>query len=165
VPVTVRPSPAKLTFDPKLLNGIADTVAQTVSASRQRSARARPPTGHGKKDGISIEIHELGEKGLPHHHNDGLRAPPHFDFERLIRYMAWGFLMAPLQLAWFAWLSEAFPMREDNKTSATLWRVLFDQILFSPISLAMFFAFMTLAEGAGFKAVRRKLDSVFWMAL
>jgi protein Mpv17 len=79
--------------------------------------------------------------------------------------MAWGFLMAPLQLAWFAWLSEVFPMREDNKTSAALWRVLFDQILFSPIGLAMFFAFMALAEGAGLAAVKRKLDSVFWMAL
>jgi protein Mpv17 len=78
-----------------------------------------------------------------------------------VRYMAWGFLMAPLQLAWFAWLSEVFPMEEDNRTSAALWRVLMDQIVFSPIGLALFFTFMTVTEGGGYKAVKRKFEGVF----
>ncbi|KAA8908459.1 hypothetical protein FN846DRAFT_906161 [Sphaerosporella brunnea] len=148
-----------------LLNGIADTVAQTVSAARLRGARAPPPSNSKKDGGVTIEIHELGEKGLPRHRNDGLQASSPYDVERLIRYMAWGFFMAPLQLAWFAWLSEAFPMGEDNKTGAALWRVLLDQVVFSPIGLALFFAFMTVTEGGGYVAVKRKLESVFGSTL
>jgi protein Mpv17 len=41
--------------------------------------------------------------------------------------------MAPLQLEWFQFLSEQFPITATNKTSAAIWRVLCDQIIFSPI--------------------------------
>ena len=71
-----------------MLNGIADTVAQTVSVARRRTA-PRPRASSNKKDGVSIEIHDLGEKTLPIHRKEFLAAPP-FDAERLIRYMAWG---------------------------------------------------------------------------
>jgi len=146
-----------------ILNGMADTVAQTVSAARRRAA-PRPRASSNKKDGVSIEIHDLGEKSLPIHRKEFLAAPP-FDTERLVRYMAWGFLMAPIQLAWFSYLSDAFPIGEHNKTLAVVWRVLFDQLIFSPIGLALFFVFMAVAEGGGSKAVRKKFDGVFASAL
>lgn len=68
---------------------MADTIAQTVTSMR---AKNRRPRDLGKKDSISIEIHELNEKGpLPTHRAELLAsAPPPFDFERLVRYMAWG---------------------------------------------------------------------------
>lgn len=167
---------------------MADTVAQTVSVARRRTA-PRPRASSNKKDGLSIEIHDLGEKSLPIHRKEFLAAPP-FDTERLVRYMAWGvqfqilrgeegpsanaaaavaaaagFLMAPIQLAWLLYLSDAFPISEHNKTSAVMWRVLFDQLIFSPIGLALFFVFMAVAEGGGSKAVRKKFDGVFASAL
>jgi len=45
-----------------ILNGIADTIAQTVSAAR---SQAHKQGTSSKKEGISIEIHEVTEKSLP----------------------------------------------------------------------------------------------------
>lgn len=70
----------------KILNGVADTVAQTVTAVRQLKARQKTSV---KKDSISIEIHELSEKSLPTHRGD-LYIGQFFDVERLVRFMAWG---------------------------------------------------------------------------
>jgi len=38
--------------------------------------------------------------------------------------------MAPLQLAWFSFLEEYFP---GGELWAAIWKVLFDQLIFSPI--------------------------------
>jgi len=74
--------------------------------------------------------------------------------------------MAPLQLAWFAWLSEVFPTTEGHQTAAVMWRVFLDQVVFSPISLAAFFVFMGGVDGrCDLKAVRRKMDVVYIPAL
>lgn len=51
----------------------------------------RKPLDSSKKDGISIEIHDLNEKGpLPSHRGDLVGTQLGFDFERWIRFMAWG---------------------------------------------------------------------------
>jgi protein Mpv17 len=142
-----------------ILNGIADTVAQTVSAARRRTAGRR-----AKKGAVSIDITELNEKNLPTHRGELYPASP-FNAERLVRYMAWGFLMAPVQLQWFAYLSETFPITSTNQTSAVMWRVLLDQIVFSPIGLALFFIFMTMTEGGGKQAVMKKFNTIFISAL
>ena len=73
--------------------------------------------------------------------------------------------MAPVQLAWFGLLAHLFPIGLHNKTSAAVWRVVLDQLIFSPIGLLLFFAFMSTAEGGGVKALRRKLDAVFVSSL
>lgn len=73
--------------------------------------------------------------------------------------------MAPVQLAWFGFLARLFPIGLHNKTSAAIWRVAFDQLIFSPVGLLLFFAFMSTAEGGGAKALRRKLNAVFLSAL
>ena len=68
-----------------LLNGIADTFAQGLAAARPRGApsAAAATAAAAKRDGVSIEIHELGEKPLPSHHRRLAAAP--FDVDRLVR--------------------------------------------------------------------------------
>lgn len=44
-----------------------------------------------------------------------------------------GFLMAPISFTWFGFLSEIFPVTTESQTGPALWRVVFDQLIFSPI--------------------------------
>ncbi|ORX91974.1 TRAPP trafficking subunit Trs65-domain-containing protein, partial [Clohesyomyces aquaticus] len=149
-----------------ILGGIADTVAQSLTAIRLRAVRK--PGGVDKDDFIAIEIHELDRKNplnagdlIP----DSKRLPPPFDFERLTRFMAYGFLMAPVQHKWFGFLSRTFPVTKSSAMVPALKRVAFDQFLFAPIGLACFFTFMTIAEGGGKRAVTRKFQEVYVPAL
>ncbi|KAI9692645.1 MAG: hypothetical protein M1820_009479 [Bogoriella megaspora] len=150
-----------------LLGGIADTVAQTLTAIRQRAVR-RTGGPDPRDDFIAIEIHELDKKGiLPHHEliPSSRHLPPPFDFERLTRFMAYGFLMAPIQHRWFSFLSHTFPVTPKSGTVPAMKRVAFDQLIFAPISLGAFFTFMTVAEGGGRRAVMRKFQEVYIPAL
>ncbi|KAI9371203.1 hypothetical protein BJX61DRAFT_534995 [Aspergillus egyptiacus] len=141
-----------------ILGGIADTVAQLITAFRAR-AGARVPTD----DLLSIEIQELhkekppalGELGHARH------VPPPFDFERLTRFMSYGFFMAPIQFKWFGFLSRTFPLAKRNPTVSALKRVACDQLLFAPFGLCCFFTFMTVAEGGGKRALTRKFQDVY----
>ena len=172
-----------------MLGGIADTVAQSLTAIRQRAVRK--PGGPSNDDFIAIEIHELDKKNpfpsgelIP----DSRRLPPPFDFERLTRFMAYGFLMAPVQHKWFGFLSRTFPITKSAAFMPAMKRVAFDQFLFAPIGelhistrslcrdahqniansvsgLACFFTFMTVAEGGGKRAVVRKFQDVYVPAL
>ena len=118
----------------QILGGIADTVAQTLTTIRQKSLRQLG--GVQKDDFISIEIRELDRKDplspmelVPPSRN----LPPPFDFERLTRFMAYGFIMSPLQYHWFAFLSKSFPITKTAGFSAVLKRVACDQLMFSPV--------------------------------
>ena len=91
--------------------------------------------------------------------------PPAFDFERLTRFMAYGFIMSPLQFHWFSFLSRTFPITKTHKTMPALQRVAFDQLIFAPVGLACFFTFMTITEGGGRRAVARKFQDVYLPAL
>ncbi|OOG01060.1 hypothetical protein ASPCADRAFT_202918 [Aspergillus carbonarius ITEM 5010] len=141
-----------------ILGGVADTVAQLITAFKARA-------GHRPSDSdlISIEIHELdkekppalGELGHARH----LSSP--FDFERLTRFMSYGFFMAPIQFQWFGFLSRAFPLTKRNPSIPALKRVIVDQLMFAPFGLACFFSFMTVAEGGGRRALTRKFQDVY----
>ena len=109
--------------------------------------------------------------------------PPQFDFERLTRFMSYGFIMSPVQFQWFAFLSRAFPITKESATMPALQRVCFDQLIFAPIGgsfcggggggfkltryigLATFFVFMTVTEGGGRRAVSRKFQDVYLPSL
>jgi len=98
----------------------------------------RKPDGVTKDDVFAIEIHELDRKNplnddllIP----DSLKLPPPFDFERLTRFMAYGFLMAPVQHKWFSYLSATFPLTKTSATAAAMKRVAFDQLLFAPVGM------------------------------
>ncbi|KAI9784541.1 MAG: hypothetical protein M1816_000807 [Peltula sp. TS41687] len=149
-----------------VLGGIADTVAQSLTAIRQRALRK--PGGVGKNDFLAIEIHELDEKNplsptelIP----PSKRLPPPFDFERLTRFMSYGFMMAPVQFKWFQFLSRAFPITKAAGLTAAFKRVAMDQLIMAPAGLACFFTFMTVAEGGGKRAVARKFQDVYVPAL
>src|SRR4051812_31854574 len=80
-----------------VLGGIADTVAQSITAIR--TGAMRKPGGVTKDDTLAIEIHELDRKNplldrdlIP----NSASLPGPFDFERLTRFMAYGFGMAPI---------------------------------------------------------------------
>ncbi|KAI5282897.1 hypothetical protein KEM54_002500 [Ascosphaera aggregata] len=171
--------------------GVADTVAQGISAYQFRSRQIQR---HQKKidsdDKVAIEFQNLskerpaaaapiGEAGFVP------KARP-FDFERLARFMAWGFIMAPLQLGWYAFLKRLFPVYGDATTGPALKRVACDQFIFTPISecsnlrfgdkiakqhladqislptgLVGFFSFLTFAEGMGTDALKEKLRDIY----
>lgn len=116
-----------------VLNGIADTVAQSLTAFRRR-----PLGKSGAKDEfLSIEIRELDRKGadLEGDFVPNRSLPPPFDFERLTRFMAYGFILAPFQFKWFQFLSKTFPITKSSGTVPALKRVAFDQFIFAPISV------------------------------
>ena len=109
--------------------------------------------------------------------------PPQFDFERLTRFMSYGFIMSPVQFQWFAFLARAFPITKQSATMPAVQRVCFDQLIFAPIGgfswrggdsgavlnsvvgLAAFFTFMTITEGGGRRAVSRKFQEVYLPSL
>ena len=87
--------------------------------------------------------------------------PPPFDFERLTRFMAYGFCMAPVQFKWFRFLSQVFPVTKSSAFAPAMKRVAFDQIIFAPFGLAVFYTTMTIAEGGGRRAVSNKLRDMY----
>ncbi|KAL1954657.1 hypothetical protein VTO42DRAFT_851 [Malbranchea cinnamomea] len=145
-----------------ILGGIADTVAQTITAFRARAKRNRKPS-NTTDDFVSIEIRDLHKEKPPamgelgHYQN----APVPFDFERLTRFMAYGFFMAPIQFQWFSYLSRIFPITKTHANLPALKRVAMDQLIFAPIGLVCFFTFMTVAEGGGRSAIVRKFQDVY----
>jgi hypothetical protein len=117
-----------------VLGGIADTVAQSITSIRLSALRK--PGGISKDDTTAIEIHELDRKNpfcrqelIP----DSKLLPPPFDFERLTRFMGYGFLMAPIQFKWFQFLSRAFPITKSSGLGPALKMVAFDQLIFAPV--------------------------------
>jgi protein Mpv17 len=145
-----------------ILGGIADTVAQGITAVRQRAVRK--PGGPNKEDRFAIEIHELDRKNpmstrdlIPN--STGL--PPPFDFERLTRFMAYGFCMAPVQFKWFKFLERIFPITKTSAFGPAMKRVAFDQLIFAPFGVGVFFTAMTIAEGGGKRAVSNKLRDMY----
>lgn len=149
-----------------ILGGIADTVAQSITSIRERAARK--PGGVGKDDSFAIEIHELDRKNplsdrdlIP----DSKALPPPFDFERLTRFMAYGFCMAPVQFKWFQFLGRVFPMTKTSAFGPAMKRVAFDQFIFAPFGVGMFFTVMTIAEGGGRRAIAHKLRDMYMPTL
>ena len=119
----------------QILGGIADTVAQSLTAIR---ARSRRNLSLGKDISDGIEMPEYNDEKSPYttefmipHRSS--TSPPSFDFERLTRFMAYGFLMSPLQFQWFAFLSSSFPITKQSATMPALYRVCFDQLIFAPV--------------------------------
>lgn len=145
-----------------ILGGMADTVAQGITSIRQRAVSK--PGSEAKDDDFAIEIRELGRKGsfldrdlIP----ESKALPPPFDFQRLTRFMAYGFCVAPLQFRWFRFLEHAFPMTKTSAFGPAMKRVVFDQLVYAPFGVGLFFVAMTVAEGGGRRAVSSKLRYMY----
>lgn len=124
------------------------------------------------------EKHYSADSIIPHKN-----APPRFDFERLTRFMSYGFIMSPVQFQWYGFLSRVFPITKQSAAIPALKRVAFDQLIFAPIGrpplifaerkkslniipgLACFFTFMTVTEGGGSRAVFRKFQDLYLPSL
>jgi protein Mpv17 len=122
-----------------VLGGIADTVAQSITSIRLTALRK--PGGITKDDTVAIEIHELDRKNPLNQQElvpDSKYLPPPFDFERLTRFMAYGFLMAPIQFKWFKFLSRAFPITKESGLGPAMKMVAFDQLIFAPVGMSSY---------------------------
>lgn len=148
-----------------VLGGVADTVAQTITAVRQRAVRKNPGGSvNPREDPLAIEIHELDRKNPLNERDlipDSKLLPPPFDFERLTRFMGYGFLMAPVQFRWFKFLEKTFPLTKTSAFVPAMKRVAFDQLIFAPFGIGCFFTAMTLAEGGGKRAVYQKMRDMY----
>jgi len=141
-----------------VLNGIADTVAQTVTAVRRKAVQHPVEDMDSKSKMLAYELDELPHYGKkPEESNN----PPPFDFERLIRFASWGFVVAPFQFKWLQLLQHWFPLTSTSATIPALKRVAADQLLFAPVGLAAFFTYMTYAEGGDMSAVKKRLSQVY----
>jgi hypothetical protein len=147
----------------QVLGGIADTVAQSITAFRRRQATL--PRRVDSRDLISsgVELEDLNEKPptLPNDLPPQPSGPQPFDFERLTRFMTYPFIMAPLQFLWFGRLTKWFPIGPKNGNTQALKRVALDQFIFAPIGLSCFFTFMTVTEGGGRKEVANKFGDLY----
>lgn len=121
----------------QVLGGIADSVAQALTAIRSRSKR-NFTLGKDISDGI--EMPEYNEKSLyaSEFMTPSKNLPPSFDFERLTRFMSYGFIISPVQFQWFAFLSRAFPITKERATLPAFERVAFDQLIFAPIGKTLY---------------------------
>lgn len=45
--------------------------------------------------------------------------------------------MAPVQFKWFELLSEIFPIDEEHAWPGAIWRMVFDQVFMSPLSMCL----------------------------
>ena len=91
-----------------------------------------------KDDFLAIQIADLDKKNAfpPHEVMPNTKnLPPPFDFERLTRFMAYGFIMSPVQFHWFGFLSRAFPSTKPPTTIPALKRVACDQLMFAPVGM------------------------------
>lgn len=93
-----------------------------------------------------------------HPHSSG---PQPFDFERLTRFMSYGFIMTPIQFKWFGLLTKWFPITAGSANIPVLKRVACDQLGFGPAGLCCFFTFMTVAEGGGRKQIVKKFQDIY----
>ncbi|KAK3939001.1 hypothetical protein QBC46DRAFT_388864 [Diplogelasinospora grovesii] len=149
-----------------VLGGIADTVAQSITSIRERALRERAlrktPPGQSpipRDDPLAVELKDpfTDRELIP----ESKLLPPPFDFERLTRFMAYGFCMAPVQFRWFKFLEKSFPITKTAAALPAMKRVVFDQLIFAPFGIACFFTVMTVAEGGGRRAVYQKLRDMY----
>lgn len=139
-----------------ILGGIADTVAQSITAVRERALKK------GSRD--EDLAYELDIKDPVTHRElipESKILPPPFDFERLTRFMAYGFMMAPLQFKWFGFLEKTFPLSKASAFVPAMKRVAFDQLIFAPFGLVCFYTAMTVAEGGGKRAIYNKFRDMY----
>lgn len=133
-----------------ILNGLSDTFAQTLTTIRarqrnlDRDKEARLDAIREEYD-LSVQASVEMLKG----------AERQFDYERLARFVCYGFFAAVLQFKWFAWLEDTFPIAGH---SALVKRLFADQLFYAPFSLLLFFAFMNLLEGRSRADLRKRLS-------
>lgn len=175
-----------------VLYGISDTCAQSITqflARKRVSPMFNRPSGNRYSDGgIRITINnnsdvDLDESNIFIDYGNGegesdydrelgndLETLPttycsnseeiNFNFKRWLGFISWGFIMAFIQVAWYMFLNAMFT--DMPSIVSVLERDLTDQLLFSPISLASFFAFTTVViEGGDLEDYKNKMYKLY----
>ncbi|KAJ9482842.1 hypothetical protein VN97_g10579 [Penicillium thymicola] len=147
-----------------VLGGVADTVAQLITAVKSHSMW-KMPVNDDQLTSTKVLDQDKGRappvEQLAHHKT----SPVSFNFERVTRFIAFGFLMAPIQLKWFGFLARTLPLTLKHSTVPDLKRVVLDQLMFAPVGLACIFSFMNGAEGGSQEALKQKFSDVYLTTL
>lgn len=162
-----------------LLYGLADTLAQTIRnvASFKQSGpsvsmddsrnRFRYIIDRGRSRQVLLDDYDddLVELGLGYLAPSATPSAPvsHpevFNFRRLALFSMWGVIISFFQTPWYAFLNSTW--NGNLKFVSVLQRVLCDQLVYSPISLACFLIYMTVVMEKGDRSdVERKLMSAY----
>lgn len=87
-----------------------------------------------------------------------------FNGRRFIGFVIWGFIMAFIQVVWYLFLNSMF--KDMPTIVSVLERILVDQLCFSPVSLACFFAYSTMVIEQGTKKdYQKKLFNLYFSTL
>ncbi|KAI8136738.1 hypothetical protein BJV82DRAFT_526591 [Fennellomyces sp. T-0311] len=124
-------------------------------------------------DGLAqaITYHDTHARQLPEQlqqHKEQWPEQPAYDPKRTLRFALYNFCVAPLVGGWYMVLDRYFPMPAVGKPGrdiTTLKRMITDQTLFAPTSLAMFFTTMALIESGSWQGVREKFRDAYQPAL
>ncbi|KAK9319737.1 hypothetical protein V1517DRAFT_265704 [Lipomyces orientalis] len=148
-----------------LLFGLSDALAQTVVTISENYASSRRSTSLG----VSNNSEKPPADGTPFARTSShvfvATTASHFStaafkFDRVIRFATWGFLLSTFLFKWLELLHVWIPITEDSVVVPVLLRVLADQLIWTPISLSGFFAFISFVEGGSMKAVKHKLSTL-----
>ncbi|KAG7711188.1 hypothetical protein KL950_001154 [Ogataea haglerorum] len=158
-----------------VLYGIADTLAQSISAYFQQASFQEHSLPYDiatylgtlvprRPEDYFVDYGEEGEISVHQARDAADAAPPTFQVRRFAGFVFWGFLMSFVQVAWYSFLNA---MYKDVPTFVSvLERVLTDQLCFSPVSLACFFTYGTLViEQGSADDVKEKLYRVYLSTL
>ncbi|KAK9473962.1 uncharacterized protein V1510DRAFT_413189 [Dipodascopsis tothii] len=153
-PLVFQSSPLVLTMVSNiLLYGLADLLAQTVSTVIENVNISRRSSSLGvygsEKAGPSSSAATVGYP------------PATLRLERMVRFSCWGLLLSFFLLRWLIFLEVWIPMTPTSVALPVLCRVLADQLVFTPLTLAAFFAFINFAEGGSNKTLYRKMSTLY----
>lgn len=126
------------------LNSLESGTYRDMESSEENISTAFADYGDGIMGSRPYEV-EINTNEVTEETFEGLP----FNFRRFFGFICWGFIMAFIQVVWYLFLNSMF---NDMPTIVTiLERDLVDQLCFSPISLACFFAYSTMVIERGSK--------------
>lgn len=156
-----------------VLFGIADTLAQSIAAYYALDRvvpTVRSPTidAYEGPDGPFVDLGDMEQvydvESQPQDNRAEIVHATRFIFKRFAAFMNWGFMMAFCQVLWYLFLNN---MYLDMPTIVSvLERVLTDQLIYSPISLACFFTYSTFViDGGDWNDAKSKLRRLYLSTL
>lgn len=86
------------------------------------------------------------------------------DLKRLAKFVAFTFVFGPVLHFWYVWLDHLFKNRPAS-SSTTVLKLLLDQLVFTPIVNAGFFAYMALIGGTRLRDVPAVISVNLWPTL
>ncbi|KAH3665618.1 hypothetical protein OGAPHI_003806 [Ogataea philodendri] len=158
-----------------VLYGIADTLAQSISAYFQQISPQRRSSAYSlatylesavprRPEDYFVDYGEDGEVSMGLQNTEQPPEAPGFQFRRFAGFIVWGFMMSFVQVVWYSFLNSMY--NDDPSVVSVLERVLTDQLCFSPVSLACFFAYGTLViEQGTSEDVKNKLYRIYLSTL